>query len=137
MMKTEMVFGGNLEIEDLTTGNRPRVKLLEPFPFWVSHKGHEKTLTIPRGFMSDCATTPWILWRIAPPFGPWNRAVVVHDFLCDHGKGSARVLDWPDPLSSVDAAEWFEAGLVACNLPRWRVAGMFHAVQWFGPHWKG
>jgi len=137
MMKTKMIFGGNLEIEDLTNGNRPRVKLLDPFPFWVSHKGHEKTLTIPRGFMSDCATTPWILWRIAPPFGPWNRAAVVHDFLCVHGKGSSRVLDWPAPLSSEDAAEWFGAGLVACNLPQWRVAGMFHAVQWFGPKWEG
>lgn len=137
MKTTEMIFGGNLEIEDLTTGIRPRVKLLEDFRFWVSHKGTEKALTIRAGFVSDCATTPWILWRFAPPFGPWNRAAVVHDFLCVHGKGCAHVLDWPVPLSSVDAAEWFGAGLVACDLPRWRVGAMFHAVRWFGPKWEG
>ena len=87
-----MIFGGNLEIEDLTEGIRPKVKLLEAFPFWVSHKGIEKALLIPKGFVSDCATVPWILWRFAPPFGPWNRAAVVHDFLCVNRKGSSRVL---------------------------------------------
>ena len=136
-MKTEMIFGGNLEIEDLTTGIRPRVKLLESFPFWVSHKGTEKALSIPAGFVSDCATTPWLVWRIAPPFGPWNRAAVVHDYLCVYREEVSRMIGWPEPLSSVDAAEWFRAGLVACDLPRWRVGAMFHAVRWFGPKWEG
>jgi len=152
MKTTEMIFGGNLEIEDLTTGIRPRVKLIEAFRFWVSHKGNEKVLTIPAEFISDCATTPWILWRFAPPFGPWNRAAVVHDFLCVHREHAAELLGWPKPISSVDAAEWFEAGLIACRrdieketrykdsknpMSLFRIFTMYNTVRWFGPKWEG
>ena len=36
---------------------------------------------IPIGFISDFASTPQILWSIAPPIGRFSKAAVVHDFL--------------------------------------------------------
>lgn len=36
---------------------------------------------IPKGFKFDLATTPRFLWSILPPFGKYNAASTVHDYL--------------------------------------------------------
>lgn len=38
-------------------------------------------VAVPRGFQSDGASVPRLLWSILPPFGPWTRAAVLHDYL--------------------------------------------------------
>ena len=50
--------------------------------------GHE--IFIPKGFRTDLASIPRILWWVVPPFGEYNEAAVVHDFLYRklHGKSN-------------------------------------------------
>lgn len=38
-------------------------------------------ITIPKGFKSDLASTPKILWSIYPPFGKYINASIIHDYL--------------------------------------------------------
>jgi Protein of unknown function (DUF1353) len=45
----------------------------------VSVRGHD--ILIQEGFRTDLASIPRILWWVLPPFGDYNEAAVVHDFL--------------------------------------------------------
>lgn len=47
--------------------------------FTVKWKGI--SITVPKGFRTDLASTPRILWAILPPFGKYNTAAIVHDYL--------------------------------------------------------
>ncbi len=40
-----------------------------------------RDITVPKGFLTDLATTPRILWPIFPPFGNYMRASIFHDYL--------------------------------------------------------
>jgi Protein of unknown function (DUF1353) len=39
------------------------------------------TIVVPLGFVTDFASTPRALWAVLPPFGTYQLAAVVHDFL--------------------------------------------------------
>jgi len=38
-------------------------------------------IVVPKGFVTDFASTPRALWAVLPPFGTYQLAAVVHDFL--------------------------------------------------------
>lgn len=38
-------------------------------------------LIVPKGFKTDLASIPRVLWWVIPPFGKHNEASVVHDYL--------------------------------------------------------
>jgi hypothetical protein len=40
-----------------------------------------KTVPVPAGFVTDFATTPWLVWSVFPPWGKYGPAAVVHDYL--------------------------------------------------------
>lgn len=42
----------------------------------------EKTFKVPKGFLTDLASVPRILWILIPPFGKYTKAAVIHDYLC-------------------------------------------------------
>lgn len=39
--------------------------------------------TVPRGFQTDFASTPRILWSIFPPHGLYLSAAILHDYFCE------------------------------------------------------
>ncbi len=41
----------------------------------------DQLVSIPRGFTTDLASTPRLLWAIFPPFGAYLEAAVLHDAL--------------------------------------------------------
>ena len=41
------------------------------------------TIRISRGFKTDFASVPRLLWPIISPTGPWRSASVVHDWCCE------------------------------------------------------
>jgi len=43
--------------------------------------GEGLRLTVPKGFVTDLASVPFLLWMIFPPHGPWAPAAVAHDYL--------------------------------------------------------
>lgn len=60
------------------TSNGHDVTLLEDLVY-VSEKSEE--IVVATGAASDGASTPGLLWSFLPPFGPYWRATVLHDFL--------------------------------------------------------
>jgi len=50
------------------------------------------SITVPKGFRTDFASTPWFTRAIFPPTGKYNEAAVVHDYLCymSNRRGSKR-----------------------------------------------
>jgi hypothetical protein len=45
------------------------------------HEFHYKHLTVPKGFITDFASTPQLFWNILPPWGRYGKAAVIHDYL--------------------------------------------------------
>lgn len=41
----------------------------------------QRVIDVPKGFVTDLASIPKILWNVLPPFGKYDRPAVVHDFL--------------------------------------------------------
>lgn len=53
--------------------------LMEPMEYRVGNTEH--IITVPRGFVTDFASTPRAIWAVIPPFGRYQLAAVVHDYL--------------------------------------------------------
>lgn len=50
-------------------------------------------VNVPRGFLTDFASTPRFLWPFYPPDGPWQQAAVVHDVLYREGEWNRAMSD--------------------------------------------
>jgi hypothetical protein len=56
--------------------------LTEPFAYYTYlPTGKKDFIIVPKGFITDFASSPRILWSIFPPFGRYTKASVLHDFL--------------------------------------------------------
>ena len=87
-------------------------------------------VVIPKGFISDGASVPRILWSIYPPFGRYLEAAIVHDWYCVLGhKGES-------PIDYKIAADVFREAMQACGVNCWRRFKMYWAVRLFGPKFK-
>lgn len=74
-----MRFESHLSARDLE-GPEWRLRLLtEPLIYWIDDAS---AIIVADGFVTDGASIPRFLWAVYPPFGPWARAGVVHDYLC-------------------------------------------------------
>jgi hypothetical protein len=88
-------------------------------------EGGRIQLVVPAGFISNLASVPRPLWSIVPPFGAYNRAAIIHDYLYVSGGECSRFL--------ADAI--FREAMHQLGIPLWRRVVMFYAVRWFG--WIG
>lgn len=75
-MTPQAAFRSNLIFQD--NGGLPFV-LYETFTYYSAVLG--RLIEVPKGFVTDLASVPRVLWRILPPFGAYDHAAVVHDFL--------------------------------------------------------
>lgn len=96
-------------------------ELLEDF----CYRGREQVLTVPKGFETDLASVPRAFWQFIPPFGGYEAAAVLHDYLC-----VALASNGPKPVNARDTDGLFRrimreegVGFVA----RW--------VMWVGVRW--
>ena len=72
-------FTKPLIVEVLDDGENYALK--EEFSYY--REGDEKNIiTVPKGFITDFASTPRLIWSILPPFGKYAKSAVLHDFLC-------------------------------------------------------
>jgi len=78
-------------------------------------------VTVPAGFISDFASIPRLFWRVLPPWGEYNRAAVVHDYLY---RTHLRTRAGADDL--------FLALMVELGVSRWKRRVMYRAVRMFG-----
>jgi len=47
----------------------------------VLNEGTRASITVPKGFVTDLASTPRRVWALYPPFGKYLSASIVHDYL--------------------------------------------------------
>ena len=52
---------------------------MSPMSYSVGSTG--KTILVPAGFVTDFASTPRAMWSFLPPFGTYQKAAVMHDYL--------------------------------------------------------
>jgi hypothetical protein len=53
-------------------------KLTADFVYEVNN---HRIVTVPKGFVTDFASVPKILWNVLPPTGSYGKAAVIHDWL--------------------------------------------------------
>ena len=97
------------------------VELTRPLTYRLKADGIRVAVTVPRGFKTDYASIPHILWSIMPPDGPWVRAAVIHDYLY-------QTMDVPRWLC--DAV--FRSVMQHDKVPLIQRLAIFYAVRIFG-----
>lgn len=80
-------------------------------------------IVIPAGFMTDGASVPRGLWNLFPPFGRYNKASLLHDFLYHAGgMNMARI-------TRRQADDIFLAAMVSLGVPGWQRWAMYAGVR--------
>lgn len=73
-------FTGPLSIQFQDEPERS-AKLLEDLIWEVDELGSGKFIVVPKGFLSDGGTIPWVIWWLLPPWGDRaTRAYILHDY---------------------------------------------------------
>lgn len=75
MAKWIIEFKSELFFKDL--GDGKRVRLIRDFHVIINGIHG----IVPKKFISDLASVPWLFRRVFPRFGPWNKAAVLHDWI--------------------------------------------------------
>lgn len=78
-------------------------------------------IIVPKGFKTDLASVPRLLWSVFPPFGQHNNAAVVHDYLYKTKKISRVEAD----IIFLELMRLSRVGLIKRHL-------FFYAVRIFG-----
>ena len=100
--------------------------LHESFTFSSERNGHQRTFTAPANFVTDFASIPWALRLIAPRWGRYGWAAVIHDFLY-----------WEQSIDRCGADEVFLEAMKGSGVSAWRARLFYWAVRIFGNHaWK-
>lgn len=89
-------------------------------------------LLIPAGFLTDGASVPRGLWNIFPPFGRYNRASLLHDYLYKTGRINNA------PVTRKQADDLFLDAMKALGVSwatRWAMWAGVRAGAW--PAWNG
>ena len=81
-----MKFQKELDIRFHEEGNRG--ELLDDFIYLSEVL--EDIIVVPKGFETDFASVPRILWNILPPIGKYTKAAVIHDYLYAKGENLTR-----------------------------------------------
>ena len=92
-------------------------RLLKAFPYHGERFGG----TVPKGFLTDFASVPKILWNLLPPTGEYGPAAVIHDYLYRTARVTRADADWT-----------FLEAMTRLGVP-WLIRhAMYRAVRLFG-----
>ncbi len=62
---------------------RPMYRVLQAFRFYIGNPEDQRWVYVPEGFLTDLATVPSMLEWLIPHDGPYAKAAIVHDLLCE------------------------------------------------------
>lgn len=97
--------------------------------------GDGRILAAPTGFNTDLASVPRVFWNVLPPFGRYEEAAVIHDWIYRQA-GHVQVFcegQWRDSyITRKEADDILRAGMVASEVPAWQRFAIYWAVRWFG-----
>jgi len=106
---------------DLPMGRARR--LINDVPVLINGQPH----VIPAGFVTDGASVPRGLWNLFPPFGRYNKAALLHDWLYQFGAMTRAQADYV----FLEAMKELGVGL----LTRWAMYSGVRAGGWVA--WNG
>ena len=112
-------FLTDLVLTDLEAGDARRWMLCEDLLYRSDRLG--RLVVAPRGYITDLASVPRLLWPVCPPFGRYGKAAVVHDWLY-----------YTQMVSRADADAAFLEAMQVCGVGRIRRRLMWGAVRIFG-----
>jgi hypothetical protein len=96
--------------------------LLEP----LCYAGAIGTITVPAGYVTDCASVPRAIWSIIPPLGRYQYAAIIHDWLYDTHHADIHAL-------SRAACDKLFLDIMQATDVGWRTRSvMYYAVRLFG-----
>ena len=97
--------------------------LLEPFTYHVGSYPSEIHYTVPKGFITDFASSPKFVWWLVPPWGKYGKASVVHDYLI-RAKPA-----YPVSLTRKYVDDIFLEAMLVLKVPRWKAQLIYYAVR--------
>jgi len=96
-------------------------ELQEEFEYHVGTYPSDEIIKVPKGFITDFASTPKILWPLLPPVGKHGKAAVIHDYCYATACYSKSRSD-----------QIFLEGMEVLEVEKWKRETMYYAVVWFG-----
>ena len=109
-------------------------QLTEDFERKVMFEGKEYTVKVPNGFCTDIVSIPKPFWSWISPFGKYQEAAVLHDFLYSF-EGQLDGLD--RTLTRKESDEFFYEVMVQDGVKKSKAKLMKKAVRTFGwKYWK-
>lgn len=82
---------------------------------------------IPKGYLTDGASVPRILWSICPKWDKSHKAVILHDYLCEYR--IATINGIPTQISREEADKIFLLALKYEGLSKLKYSLMYCAVR--------
>lgn len=115
---------------DLCIVHQPKAwwewRLAQDLQYEVGAEGSGRWVVVPKGFPTDGATVPRLLWAILPSWGTYSRAAVVHDYLLVCLKqGTPHV----EAMRRKDADRIFLEAMAVCGTSRIVRYPMYWAVR--------
>ena len=127
---------------------RPNWAILKQLDYGIGRPGSSNRIIAPKGFVTDGASTPQILWWLFPPVASYLPAAVIHDLLYrtggDIGKYKEAVYAYkeagvkiPDKFTRKECDLIFKEAMYALKgsdyeVPGWKIKMMYRAVRTFG-----
>ena len=91
------------------------------FTYHVGELNSGETITVPRGFQTDFASVPPIFRFVAPRWGKYGKAAILHDYCY-----------WEQQYKRRRADEIFREAMGVSGVALWRKLVMYWAVRLFG-----
>ena len=100
--------------------------LLEDLEYHVGSPDSGDVILVPKGFVTDFASSPKWTWWLVPPFGRYSPASVLHDFLYrNHIK------------TKQESDNIMLEAMIVMDVPRWQRNLIHWSVRTFGnSSWK-
>lgn len=105
---------------DLRAHGVKKWEVLTEFEYWRENDANE-VIKVPKGFITDLATIPRVLWSILPPHDTYAKAAVLHDYLYNNAINSKEYAD-----------DVFDEALKVLGIPPWKRKIMVTMVKIFG-----
>ena len=83
-------------------------------------------ITVPKGFITDLASIPWIAQCIIPKLGKQNRSSIIHDYLYETGNINGKKI-------TQKIADKIYLGLMRSRkVSKWNAKTQYRALRMFG-----
>jgi hypothetical protein len=96
-------------------------KLVKSFSYHIGTKFSRDYIRVPKGFVTDFASVPWVLWSWIPSWGKYGKAAVIHDHIYQTHCRTRKQAD-----------EIFREAMIVSGTPEWKANLMFWGVRLFG-----